>query len=214
MDGGVKLVKAAERHSLDIGIDGFVKQFHGILHQGLVLGVPDTCRIYRTSVMLGKCGEHFIDHRLVAVASAYGRLEIVRHYRGRNAAEVLHGALTSFDEVFLALGPYGLTVSVMTERQYRDEHLCFFSLARHAVDHLKAVSGKVDVHLVSGIMLHMSDHLALMQVLTESLLEHRQSIAVRISSMIPLVQPCLGHTLACQLFCILGKKCFKLRLTL
>lgn len=88
-----------------------------------------------------------------------GRDEIVRHYRGRNAAEVLHGALTSFDEVFLALGPYRLTVSVVAERQYRDEHLCFFSLARHAVDHLKAVSGKVDVHLVSGIMLHMSDHL-------------------------------------------------------
>ena len=69
MNGGIEFVQTGERNPLYVKVDRAVEKFHGIFHQGLVLGMAHTGRIDRAAVMFGKSGEIIIDDRLVAVTS-------------------------------------------------------------------------------------------------------------------------------------------------
>ena len=134
--------------------------------------------------MFGKSGEIIIDDRLVAVAACNGRLQIVGDDSRRNAFKILHGILACLYQVFLALGPYGLAVGIMAERKNGDEHLGLFRLTCHFINDFKPVTGKVNIHLVCGIVLDMTDDLDVKLVLTDSPFEGRQPETVRIFGMV------------------------------
>ncbi|MCM1254532.1 MAG: recombinase family protein, partial [Duncaniella sp.] len=51
----------------------------------------------------------------------------------------------------------------------------------HLIHHLKSVAGKVDLHLVCGVMLHMAHYLAVDTVLAHGSLEGRLLEAIRMS---------------------------------
>ena len=49
----------------------------------------------------------------------------------------------------------------MTARKYRDKHLDFPRLRCCFVNYLQSVSGKIDIHLVSGAVLDMTNGVGL-----------------------------------------------------
>ncbi|ETD18785.1 hypothetical protein HMPREF1199_01604 [Hoylesella oralis CC98A] len=173
-----------------------------VFNQGLVLGVAYTGRIDRTAVMFGKGSEIVIDDGLVAVASCDGRFQIVGDYCRRSPFKIQHGILASLDQVFLALRPYGLTVGVMTEQKDGNKDFGLFCLAGHLINYFKPVTGKVNVHLVCGIVPDMADDLDVKLILTDGPLEGRQLQTVRIL----LEQLPYAHPLACQAGNISGKQ--------
>lgn len=59
----------------------------------------------------------------------------------------------------------------MAERKDGDKYLGFLRLASHFINDLKPVTGKVNIHLVCGIVLNMTDDLDVKLVLTDSPLE-------------------------------------------
>lgn len=76
----------------------------------------------------------------------------------------------------------------MTERKDGNKDFGLFCLTGHLIDNLKPVTGKVDVHLVCGIVLDMADDLDVRLILTDGSLEGRQLQTVRILGMILLGQ--------------------------
>lgn len=188
MDGGIELVQTGERHPLYVKVNGTVEKLHGIFNQGLVLGMAYTGRIDRAAVMFGKSGEIIIDDRLIAVTSSNSRLQIVGNYGCRNAFKIVHGIFTALYQVFLALGPYRLAVGIMTKRQDGDKHLGFLRLACHLINDFKPVTGKINIHLVCGIVFDMADNLDVKLILADCPFERRQLITVRIFSMVLLKQ--------------------------
>ena len=56
----------------------------------------------------------------------------------------------------------------MTERQNGNKHLGFLRLPGHPVNDFKPVTGKINIHLVCGIVLDMTDNLCVELVLTDS----------------------------------------------
>ncbi len=138
--------------------------------------------------MFGKSGEIIVDDKFVAVTTCDGRLQIVGDNGRRDSFKIVHGILTALYQVFLVLGPYGLTVSVMAERQDGDKHLGLLCLACHPVNDFKPVAGKINVHLVCGIVFDMTDNLDVKLVLADSPFERRQLVTVRIFRMVFLEQ--------------------------
>ena len=188
MDGGIEFLQAGECHSLYVKVNGTVEELYGILYQSLVFGMTHTGGIDRTAVIFGKSGEIIIDDRLVAVASCDGSLQIVGDDSRRNAFKISHGILTCLYQVFLALRPHGFAVGIMAERKDGDKHLGFLRLARHFINDFKPVTGKVNIHLVGGIVLDMADDLDVKSVFADNPFEGRQLIAVRIFGMVLLEQ--------------------------
>ena len=127
MDGGIEFVQTGERHPLYVQVNGTIEKFHGIFHQGLVLGMAYTGGIDRTAVKFGKSGEIIIDDRLVAVASCDGSLQIVGDDSRRNAFKILNGILTCLYQVFLALRPYGFAVGRLNGRMATNTSAFFVS---------------------------------------------------------------------------------------
>lgn len=132
-----------------------------------------TRRVYGTSVVFGKSDELFVDYRFVTGAGLHRRLEIVGNDGRHNPLEILKGVLTGFEQVFLALGTYGLAVSIMTERKYDYEHFGLLDLARHLVDNRESVAREVDVYLVGGVVLDMTDYSGMESLLPNGAFEHR-----------------------------------------
>ena len=91
--GRVQGVHVVEHQSLYVNVDGAVHQFHGVLHQRLVLGMAHAGRIHGTAVMLGKCGKVLVDNRLVTVTACHCRLQVVRHDGHRHTAEEMQRVL-------------------------------------------------------------------------------------------------------------------------
>lgn len=143
---------------------------------------------HRAAVIFGKSGKIVIDDGFVAVASCDGRLEIVGDYCRRSPFKIQYGILAPLDQVFLVLRPYSFTVGIMTERKDGNKDFGLFCLTGHLIDNLKLVTGKVDVHLVCGIVLDMADDLDVKLILTDGPLEGRQLQTVRILGMILLEQ--------------------------
>ena len=74
----------------------------------------------------------------------------------------------------------------MTERQDSDKDLGLLRLACHPIDNFKPVTGKINIHLICGIVLDMADDLDVELVLADCPLEGRQLKTVRILGMILL----------------------------
>ena len=104
------------------------------------------------------------------------------------------------------LGTYDLAVNVMDERQDGDKHLGFLCLACHLINDFKPVVGKINVHLVCGIVFDMTDNLDVKLVLADSPFERRQLITVRIFGMILLKQFSDTRSFSCQAGYISGKQ--------
>lgn len=138
-----------------------------------------TGRIYGAPVMLGESLKLLIDDRLIAVILGDGGFQVVRYYGHGSVAEEMQRVLTGGDEVFLALGPHGLSISVVAAWQYGNEHFNQPGIPRELVDYLKPVTRKVDVHLVTDIMFHMSNDLCLKHVPPQQDAEIRVMVTVR-----------------------------------
>ena len=188
MDGGIEFLQTGKCHSLYIKVNGTVEELYGIFYQSLVLGVTHTSRIDHTAVIFGKSGEIIIDDRFVAVASCDGSLQIVGDDSRRNTFKILNGILACLYQVFLALRPYGFAVGIMAERKDGNKYLGFLRLARHFINNFKSVTGKVNIHLLCGIVLYMTDNLNVKPVFADNPFEGRQLIAVRIFGMVLLEQ--------------------------
>lgn len=210
MEGGIETVRTGESHSLHVRVNGTAEKLHCVFNKGLVLGVAYTGGTGRTAVMLGKSGEIVIDDGLVAVASCDGRLQIVGDYCRRSPFEIQHGIPASLDQVFLALQLYGLTVGVMTERKDGSKDFGLLRLACHLIDNFKPVTGKINIHLVCGIVLDMADDLDVELVPADCPLEGRQLKTVRILGMILLEKFPDTHPFACQAGYISGKQSLQL----
>ena len=59
----------------------------------------------------------------------------------------------------------------MAERKDGNEYLGLLRLARHLIDNFKFVAGKINIHLVCGIMLYMTDNLDAKSVFADNPLE-------------------------------------------
>lgn len=84
----------------------------------------------------------------------------------------------------------------MAERKNGDEHLGLFRLTCHFINDFKPITGKVNIHLVCGIVLDMTDDLDVKLVLTDSPFEGRQPETVRIFGMVFLEQFSDTHAFA------------------
>ena len=146
-----------EHKTLDVGVDGTVHEFHRVLDKRLVLGMAHPGRIYGATVMLGERREVVVYHRLVAVAAGHRGPQVVRNDRHGDSAEETQRVLAGLYQVLLALRPNCLAVCVVAARKNGHEDLHAPCFPGRLIDHLQSVTGKVDVHLVSGIMLHMPD---------------------------------------------------------
>lgn len=69
--------------------------------------------------------------------------------------------LTGGDKAFLTLEADGLAIGIVTARQDGDKHFHLPDFSHEPVYNLKPVTGKVDVHLVVGVMFHMAYGLGL-----------------------------------------------------
>ena len=76
----------------------------------------------------------------------------------------------------------------MAAWQYGHENLHFYNLGRHLINYLQPVAGKVDVNLVSGPVLHMSDGVGLKHELPQLHTEGRPTVTVRMLLAVLLVQ--------------------------
>ena len=94
----------------------------------------------------------------------------------------------------------------MTERKDGNKDFGLLRLACHLIDNFKSVTGKINIHLVCGIVLDMADDLDVELVLADCPLEGRQLKTVRIFSMILLKQFSDTHSFACQAGYISGKQ--------
>ena len=206
MDGGIEFVQTGERHPLYVQVNGTIEKFHGIFHQGLVLGMAYTGGIDRTAVMFGKSGEIIIDDRFVTGASCNCRFQVVGDNGRWNAFKIVHGIFTVLYQVFLVLGPYGLAVGIMTKRQDGDKHLGFLRLACHLINDFTPVTGKINIHLVCGIVFDMTDNLDVKLILADCPFERRQLIIFRIFSMVLLKQFSDTRSFLCQAGHISGEQ--------
>ena len=84
----------------------------------------------------------------------------------------------------------------MAERKDGDKHLGFLRLTRHFINDFKPVTGKVNIHLVGGIVLDMADDLDVKSVFADNPFEGRQLIAVRIFGMVLFEQFSNTHAFA------------------
>ena len=94
----------------------------------------------------------------------------------------------------------------MTEREDGYKDFGLLRLSGHLIDNLKPVAGKVNVHLVCGIVLNVTDNLDVELILTDGPLEGRQLKTVRILGMIFLEQFPHTHPLTRQTGYISGKQ--------
>ena len=93
----------------------------------------------------------------------------------------------------------------MTERKDGNKDFCLLRLACHLIDNFKPVTGKINIHLVCGIVFDMADDLDVELVLADCPLEGRQLKTVRILGMILLEKFPDTHPFACQARYISGK---------
>ena len=127
-----------------------------------------TDRIDHTAVIFRKGSKIFIDDRLVAVASRYGGSQIIRDNGRRNTFKITHDVLASPYQAFLALRPYGFAVGIMTERKDGNEYFGFLRFARHFINNLKSVASKINIHLITCIVLDVTDDLIYFSRLKET----------------------------------------------
>ena len=125
----------------------------------------------------------------------------------------MESVFTGHDQVFLLLRPNCLTVCVLAAWQDGYEHFYLDYLAGNGVNNLKEITGEVNVHLVSGRMLHVSDDFDPAHVPAQQRFEERFLVSVRICLGILLVKGFHRHALAAQAFGVVGKQDFQFNLT-
>ncbi len=76
----------------------------------------------------------------------------------------------------------------MAAWQYGHEDLHFYNLGSDLINYLQPVAGEVDIHLVSGPVLHVSDGIGLEHELPQLHAEGSLSITVRILLAILIVE--------------------------
>jgi hypothetical protein len=172
-----------------------------------------TCRIDGTPVVLGKGGKLLVDDRLVAVVAYNGRFQVVRDYGQRSTAIEVERIFTGLDQVALLLRLDGFTIRVVAAGQDGNEDLHSADFACLRVNHFQFVTGKVDVHLIACIVLHMSDDTGAEHILPEILAEACVSITVRMLPLVFFIERLHGHALAFEACRIIGQQGFKLCLT-
>lgn len=102
----------------------------------------------------------------------------------------------------------------MAAWKYGHEHFNAAAFAVFTVNYLKFIAGKVDVHLVSGIMLDMSYNMRYHAVAHEIVAETGMSVSVRMCFAVLFVQGFHCYTPATKSGGIRRKKCLKLKLAL
>ena len=213
-DGSVGRLQIIEHQTFKVYVHGPVHQFYRILHQSLVLGMAHAGRDYGAAVMLGKGFEVRIDHRLIAVAASDCGFQVVRYYRTGSPSIKVESILARLYKILLLLRSHGLTVSVMTAWQYRHKHLNLSHLGSRLIDYLQTVTGKIDIHLVSGAMLDIAYGIGLQHELSELHPERCPEVSVGMSGMILLIQFPDSHAPARKPCCIFRQQCFKPDLTI
>lgn len=128
--------------------------------------------------------------------------------------EVFERVLAGFDQIFLTLRPYCLAVRVVAEWKYGDEHFRPLDLSCHFVHHFQPVSGKVDIHLVGGIMLDVAHDRGVEPVLPDGAFERGLLKAVGMLAFVLVEKLADCHSLAGQSGHIARYQCVQLQLTL
>ena len=96
--------------------------------------------------------------------------------------------LTGGDEIFLTLGADSLAIGIVAARQDGDKHFYLPDFSRKPVRNLKPVAGKVDVHLVAGVMFHMAYGLGLKHIPPQQDTEIRMAITIRMLTPVFLLE--------------------------
>ena len=200
----VERCEVMEHHPFDVSIDRAVHQLDGILHESLVLRMACPCREHGHVIEFCHSGKVLIDDGLIAVASCNCRLQVVRDDSHRSTAEEVERILAGHDKVFLLLGPYGLTISVMAAWQDCHEYLHAAHLTGLSIHNLKLVAGIVDIHLVASSMFDMAYCPCLVPVLANSSLEIGILVTIRVLSEVFLMERLDGHALAAKPLHIVG----------
>lgn len=94
------------------------------------------------------------------------------------------------------------------------EHFNAAAFAAFTVNYLKFIAGKVDVYLVSGIMLDMAYDMCHHTVTHEIVAETGMSVSVRMGLAVLFVQGFHCYASAAKPGSILRKECLKLKLAL
>jgi hypothetical protein len=102
----------------------------------------------------------------------------------------------------------------MTERKYGHEHFGLLDLARHLVDNRESVAREVDVHLVGGVVLDMTDDSGMESVLPDGTFEYRFLKAIGMTFPILIEELAHGHSLARKTGDIIRYQRIKFELTL
>ena len=77
--------------------------------------------------------------------------------RGQWSQIVLLHFLGHLSAGFLALRVGSLTISVVAARKYRNKHFYAPAFAQEFIDNLQFITDKINIHLLTDIMLDMSD---------------------------------------------------------
>ena len=102
----------------------------------------------------------------------------------------------------------------MAAWEYSHKHFNAATFAAFTVNDLKFVTGEVNIHLVSGIMLDMTYDMCHHAVTHEIVTETGMPVSVRVCLAILFVQGFHCHTTTTQPGSILRKKRLKLKLAL
>lgn len=97
----------------------------------------------------------------------------------------------------------------MTAWQYRHKHLDLSYPGCCLIDYFQSVSGKIDIHLVAGAVLHMPDGVGLQHELPEFHPERCLQIAIGMAGMILFIQLLDRHALSRKSRRIIGQQGFK-----
>jgi hypothetical protein len=99
-------------------------------------------------------------------------------------------------------------------RKYGHEHFNAATFTAFTVNDFQFVTGEVDIHLVSGIMLDMAYDMCHHTVTHEIVAETGMSVSVRMGLAVLFVQSFHCYASAAKPGSILRKECLKLKLAL
>lgn len=103
--------------------------------------------------------EGLVELGLEPVGFRDGRLQVVGLDAPWYSTEVMERVLHGRNEVFLLLSLGGLHVGVLAGRQRGHEHFHIAHLSRIAVSHFKLLTGIIQLHDVSGLVVDMHDRI-------------------------------------------------------